>query len=187
MVRAFRLLALPLMVCVVACTGEVGHQGLDATGVTAPDGVAESSGVQASGTEASGCYTVKFTVIGESFTPGGVPLEPFAVTGDLVGTTESVPDVPGSLKFAGVTVRFAGVSYWHITGGVVPGLGQFTTSFDNLNHVTDRPGSPATLFENQGKHRALEGVQKANLTYKGTFNLVPSPYLRHDFQGVICP
>jgi hypothetical protein len=174
------------MLGLVACTGEVGQQPLEATTMTLPDSADEASAVQASGGN-SGCYAVKFSVVGDSFGPGGEPIAPFVVSGDLVGTIESVFDLPDSLKFAGVTVKNAGVSYWHITGGVVPNLGEFTTSFDNLNHVIDRPGSPATLFENQGRHRALEGVQKANLTYKGTFNLVPSPFLSHHFKGVICP
>lgn len=101
----------------------------------------------------------------------GGPAEPPTVSGHLVGTGESFFYIPDSLRFAGVTIKNAGETHWHITGGVVPGLGEFKTSFDSKNTNTDRPGSPAYVFENIGKHRAMEGVQRANLHYKGIADL----------------
>jgi len=119
-----------------------------------------------------------------------MPAGPFSgsatVSGDLEGTSTTEFD-PGSITFAGVTIHNSGVTHWDITGGVVPGLGTFVTEFDNMNIAIDRPGSPGTLFENIGKHRAVDGVAKANLRYRGTFDLVPSPHGEHHYQGVICP
>jgi hypothetical protein len=86
-----------------------------------------------------------------------------------------------------VTIANSGTTNWSIDGGIVPGLGTFVTEFDNRNINIDRPGSPATLFENKGAHRALQGVEKANLSYKGTFSLLPSPEGNLDYEGVICP
>jgi hypothetical protein len=47
----------------------------------------------------------------------------------------------------------------------------------------------ARSSKNTGQHRALNGVQKANLEYQGTFDLtaVPEPLADHDYRGVICP
>jgi hypothetical protein len=169
-----RWLLLSVAVCMLGCSGDAVP--VAPTDVVAPEGVAESSGgVEASGGN-SACYAVKFNV-------GGL-IPPFQVTGDLVGTRQDSFDIPGSLRYAGVTTRFTGTSHWHITAGVVPGLEDFETSYENKNLDVDRPGSPADVFENIGTHRALEGVQKANLTYRGT----ASPAgLDHDFTGVICP
>ena len=75
---------------------------------------------------------------------------------------------------------------WSITGGIVPGLGDFETEADNKNILTVRPGSGANVWENLGKHRALSDVEKANLTYHGTLT-GPPPLGDWDFQGVICP
>jgi len=108
------------------------------------------------------------------------------VTGELEGTVSLEFDF-GSVKFAGVTVANSGTAHWSITGGMIPAPVTFDTEFDNRNVALDRPGSPATLFENTGKHRAVGGVERANLTYKGTFTTLPSPRGDHDYQGVICP
>ena len=165
-------LLLCLVLCMVACTGDVVPVAPDAV---APEVVAESSGgVTASGGN-SGCYTVKFNVSG--FFPA------MAVTGDLVGTHE--PLFGDDFKWTGNTVANGGTAHWVITGGVLGPI-TFDTTFDNRNILTDRPGSPATFFENTGKHRALDGVEKANLTYKGTFDAL-IPAIDHDYQGVICP
>ena len=78
---------------------------------------------------------------------------------------------------------------WEITGGVLGPL-TFETTFDNRNIATDRPGSPADVFENTGKHRALSGVSKANLTYNGPAIFDPASFsfvLDHHYNGVICP
>jgi hypothetical protein len=131
----------------------------------------------------SGCYTVKFDVRLEWVGPG-LPLAQY-VTGDLVGT--AVADFSsGQVKFAGATYKNGGTYQWDITGGIIPGLETFETEFDNTNFMTDRPGSPYLLFENLGKHRALTGVETANLTYTGYFD---ARILQgnHHYQGVICP
>lgn len=171
-----RWLLVVLVICVAACSGEAVPEGPTAveleTVAEAPGGVEASAGK-------SGCYAVKFKVSG--CVPGCV------VTGDLEGTREDFFDPPDTFKFAGITVKNGGRAHWTITGGTVPGLGEFDTSFDNKNFLIDRPGSPDTLFENIGKHRALDGVQKANLHYNGTFTVVPEPSVDHDFSGVICP
>jgi hypothetical protein len=130
----------------------------------------------------SGCYTPKFTVT-------LVPINDFlfagVVTGDLEGTVALEFD-PGSIKFAGVTLSNSGIAHWEISGGIIPTLGDFATEFSNRNLLTDRSGSPATLFENIGNHRATGGVSMANLTYLGAFTVVPSPEAVLEFQGVIC-
>jgi hypothetical protein len=123
----------------------------------------------------SGCATVQFTWAG---VPNTAP-----VTGDLQGTLTTV--FSGDTKFAGVTMKNGGTGTWDITGGVLGSLA-FVTEFDNKNFLHDRPGSPFLLFENIGKHRAVEGVEKANLHYKGTFNATTGQ-LDHDYVGVICP
>ena len=132
--------------------------------------------------ESSGCGTPKFTAV-------LVPTSDFSfdgvLSGDLEGTVTLLFD-PGSLEFAGVTLSNSGTAHWVITGGIIPGLGTFDTEFENRNLIVDRPGSPATLFENIGRHRAVGGVDKANLTYKGAFTVVPSPQAILDFQGDIC-
>jgi hypothetical protein len=70
---------------------------------------------------------------------------------------------------------------------IVPGAGSFDTQFDNKNFFVDRPGSPASVIENLGTHRAMGGVSKANLGYNGAFNASPEPVAAHDFHGVIRP
>jgi hypothetical protein len=123
----------------------------------------------------SGCATVQFNW---STVPTSGP-----VTGDLEGTVSYT--FIGGTKFAGATQKNGGTAHWDITGGVL-GPMTFETEFDNMNIAIDRPGSPGTLFENIGKHRATSGVTKANLHYAGTFSLLTF-MLDHDFQGVICP
>jgi hypothetical protein len=170
-----------LGVLAFACSGsaptapDVGTEAVLAQG--------DSGSFSASGGN-SGCYAVKFNVaaqpIPETSRTSGV------VTGDLVGTVEMEFD-PNSNMWAGTTVANAGVGRWEITGGIIPGLGTFQTTFKNKNHLIDRPGSPAWVYENTGKDRASEGVAKANLTYKGTFIGIPPGFIDHDYKGVICP
>lgn len=175
-----RLLLVPLVVCMAACTGDAVPMA--PTEVVAPEAVAESPGQVHALAGQSGCHTVKFKVLGWTPTP--------SVTGDLVGTVVGDAMDFSTVKISGSTVSISGTRDWEITGGTVPGLAAFRTSVDNRNHISDRPGSPALLFENSGKHRALEGVEKANLTYNGTALRDPNTgafYLDHDFNGVICP
>jgi hypothetical protein len=130
----------------------------------------------------SGCYTVAFNVTATLMGPLGAT---GVVTGDLEGT-QTIEFDGSSVGFAGKTVSISGTATWTITGGVVPAPLSFTTTFDNRNLLVDRPGSPATLFENIGTHRALAGVAMANLNYQGTFTLVPAPVADHDYRGVLC-
>lgn len=155
--------------------------GCDA-GVAVPEPAAEHSSTAMTSARASNCYTPKFTttlVPINNFTFEGV------VSGDLVGEVLVEFD-PNSVGFAGKTISNAGTAQWDITGGVVPGLGAFQTTFNNRNILVDRPGSPPTRIENTGRHRALGGVAKANLTYEGAFSAVPTPQAILDYNGVIC-
>jgi hypothetical protein len=131
----------------------------------------------------SGCYTPKFNIAGGPISDW---VFEFEVTGDLVGSTTWVFD-PASITPTGWTLSNSGTSHWTITGGIIPGLGEFDTEFDNRNQLIDRPGSPGTVFENKGTHKALSDVKKANLTYQGTFAIEPCCLGDWDFQGVICP
>ena len=133
--------------------------------------------------DAPSCYPVRFH-------QRATPLAPFVflseLTGDIEGT-EIVTFDPNSLDFHGVTLHNAGTAHWSITRSIVPGLGSFDTEFDNKNFFVDRPGSPASVIENIGTHRATGGVRAANLEYKGAFTASPEPAAEHDFRGVICP
>ena len=175
MLRTTGWLLLASLASVAACT-----EGPD--GASPPPPQATDASAQTLSVEASGCATPKFTV-------HLVPTSDFSfdgvLSGDLVGTVTLLFD-PGSIKFTGETLSNSGTAHWVISGGTVPGLGVFDTGFKNRNQFADRPGSPATLFENIGSHRAVGGVDKANLTYKGTFTAVPPPEGVHQYQGVIC-
>ena len=155
-----------LVVFAYACSGPTP---------TAPEmAPAPVSGAFVGSEGASGCRTVKFNV------SGFFPI--FSVTGDLEGTTALL--FAGDLKFTGNTIANGGIAHWTITSSVL-GPMTFETAFDNRNIMTDRPGSSGTFFENTGKHRALAGVDKAKLTYHGTFDeLIPAA--DHDYHGVIC-
>jgi hypothetical protein len=109
------------------------------------------------------------------------------VSGDLEGSTTFAFD-PGSLAFHGATLHNSGTADWTITNGLGSAPLSFKTAFDNMNHFVDRPGSPETLIENIGRHRALSGISQANLEYIGSFNVaLPVPAAELDFHGVICP
>ena len=134
---------------------------------------------------ASGCVTPRFNAM-------LVPTAPHTfggpVTGDLEGTMELVFDEDFPTKIAGVTIfTSGGIANWDITGGILGPL-TFQTTFEQRNHM-DAPPAFGTVFENLGSHRALTGVAKANLTYKGTFDVLasPAPLADHDYHGVICP
>ncbi len=126
----------------------------------------------------SGCATVHF------IWAGTVPPYTAALSGDLEGTM-TLSFTAGSNVFAGVTQKNYGTASWDVTGGVLGPL-QFVTEFENKNFWTDRPGSPLYLFENIGTHRALQGVEKANLHYIGTFDGL-ARYGEHHYTGIICP
>ena len=176
----------------VVCTVALGLFAFACSGSapTAPDVGTEAvlaqgeSGVFSASGGNSGCYTVKFNVTGP-VDENGFQTAPWTVSGDLEGTQLVFPDVPGSLRFAGVTIKLSGEMHWTITGGVIPELEDFKTLFDLKNLNVVRPGSPPDIFENIGKHRALEGVEKANLEFKGVTQTPGDVSLDH--QGVICP
>jgi hypothetical protein len=172
MLRTTRWLPLLLLAGAAACADGTSRWPLEPTQELRPNLAARSSG----------CYTPKFHVM---LTPGSATFEGL-VTGDLEGTVSLEFDF-GSAKFSGVTVANSGTAHWTITGGMIPGPVAFDTEFENRNIDIDRPGSPSTLFENTGEHRARGGVERANLTYKGTFTTVPSLQADHDYHGVICP
>jgi hypothetical protein len=133
---------------------------------------------------ASGCYAVRATW---TASPSGPTTFTGTLTGDLEGTMTSDFD-PNSLRFAGSTLSVSFTNYWTITGGVLPASVSFVTASDGLNHIVDRPGSPASFFESTGRHRAISGVGTANLSgsNKVDFSLDP-PALVGSLNGVICP
>lgn len=134
--------------------------------------------------EVAGCYDVKLNVVGA---PTAVPwIFEYQITGDLEGSATAEFDLVPP-RVTGATNTLTGTMHWTITGGIIPGLGQFETEFQHRNHVIDTANSPPTVFENQGKLRALSGVEKANLHYKGTYWALPSPHGAWKFWGVICP
>ncbi len=132
------------------------------------------------------CYSVQFL----ASAPGGPADLTFALSGDLVGTYRTEFD-PATIEYAGPmppfsggTMSIEGAGDWVITGGSVPGLSTFQTTFTNRNLLSAVAGSPSGAFENIGTHRATSGVSKANLSYKGTAR--PSG-VEHRYWGVICP
>ncbi|NGP75061.1 hypothetical protein G3570_00335 [Balneolaceae bacterium YR4-1] len=127
----------------------------------------------------SGCYTVSFNVVFQEGPAGAEGV----VSGDLEGT--STFRVESNIKMRGNTWYWVGSADWDITGGSIPGLNTFSTTIENRNITTDRPGSPAIIFENMGRMHDLSGVHKAKLTYKGTFD-IPTLTGDWDFRGVIC-
>jgi hypothetical protein len=175
------------MAFMTACSGD--GVPVTPTDVPEPGAVVESSGAVSASAGQSVCHAVKFelAIYWPTFDEG-IQRIPCDVTGDLEGTVE--------LVFFGPPTLFGKVSratdadtraYWEITGGVL-GAREFQTTFRNQDFVVDRPGSPGTLFENIGTHKAFSGVRKANLTYKGTFDLLrPEQPGTHDYHGVICP
>lgn len=133
---------------------------------------------------ASGCYAVRATW---TASPSGPTTFTGSLTGDLEGTMTSDFD-PNSLKFAGSTLAVSFTNYWTITGGVLPASVSFVTASEGLNHLTDRPGSPATFFESTGRHRALSGVATANLSASNEVDFsLAVPLLVGTIHGVICP
>lgn len=131
---------------------------------------------------ASSCFTPAFTV---ALTPTGAGAFEGELTGDLEGSVTVEFDLPGSLRFHGVTIKNSGAAHWTITGGVIPDLEAFDTTFENMNLDVDRPGSGPGIFENVGRHRATDGVERANLTYNGLFD-ASIPAGAHHYRGVIC-
>ena len=178
------LLCLPLVICLVGCADQATQAPTAPTAVLSSVPAA-SAGVQSSSAAAktsAGCYAVKFHVIAED-----PDVSDLHLSGDLVGTFEATFD-DSDMKFAGVTIANHGTAVWTITGGVIPGLTTFQTTFDNRNIMSDRPGSDGDVFENIGTHRAISGVAKANLTYHGSLIYKPPVILLdHLYSGVICP
>lgn len=173
--------ALPWLI--VAAAGMVGSGQVDRMppGLTPLVSTVRAAGVPAAQPgDVAGCYTPKFTV---SPVPIGVGLFAGTITGDIQGTV--MLTFVGPVTFRGATIANGGTAHWEITGGVIPGIVSFDTVFENRNLESDRPGSPAWLFENIGRHRAVDGVGKANLAYTGTFD-VSIPAGDHEYQGVIC-
>jgi len=182
-------LLLLLVLCMAACSGDAVP--VAPTEVQAPEAVVESPGGVRASAGQSVCYAVKFqidlhwpTFEGDTEHIGG------DVTGDLEGTAEMVFSLgPDAFGLFGVVSKnlVEATANWEVTGGVL-GATDFQTTLNNKDFVIDRPGSPGTLFENIGTHKALAGVRQANLTYKGTFDLLqPGQPGTHYYHGVICP
>lgn len=131
----------------------------------------------------SGCYTVRFHA-----TKTGPGTAPFTLSGDLEGSVK-LTFAAATGFFAGVTYHAEGTALWTITGGMVPGLTTFQTSVQQVHFPgKDTEQSPSYVYEFNGTHRALTGVAKANLSYRGTAELAPLPrWFDHEYWGVICP
>jgi hypothetical protein len=129
----------------------------------------------------SACHTVAFHVVA---VPSGPGTFAGAVTGDLHGTVTFA--FVGAPNVTGKTLVAPAIASWAITGGVVPAPLAFDTEFANRNFTSDRPGSPATVIETLGEHRAVSGVEVANLHFDGVVTVVPSVVVNLDFRGVIC-
>jgi hypothetical protein len=181
MFRATYHLFVFILAFTAACGRDSGLMPAEPTEIVSPDVFGQSLSAVAAKAGASGCQTVKFNV---AVSPVGPAALEGPVTGDLVGVVHIEFDLATN-KFAGATLSNSGTAHWTITGGSIAGV-TFDTAFENRNLLVDRPGSPDTLFENIGRHRATAGVAKANLTYRGTFTLVPAPVTDHDYSGVIC-
>jgi len=182
-------LLLLLVPCMAACSGDAVP--VAPTEVQAPEAVVESPGGVRASAGQSACYAVQFQIDLHFPTfEGGTERIDGDVTGDLEGSAEMVFAL-GSDAFGvfGVVSKslVEATANWEVTGGVL-GARDFQTTFTNKDFVIDRPGSPGTLFESIGTHRALTGVRKANLTYKGTFDVLhPEQPGTHYYHGVICP
>lgn len=134
----------------------------------------------------SSCYAVAFSV--EMTSADGVVFEG-PISGDLEGTVE-VLNTGFTWPPTGATNTSTFEFSWHVTGGIIPELigESFSTAAENRNvlHFLLPPARPFAM--NVGKHRAVAGVQKANLTYTGLTNVDGSPSVtRLDHHGVICP
>jgi len=130
----------------------------------------------------SPCHAVAFHVVAAPSGPGTFT---GAVTGDLNGTVSFT--FVGAPNITGTTLVVPATASWSITGGAVPAPLAFVTEFDNRNMTSNRPGSPATVIETLGEHRAVSGVEVANLHFDGIVTVVPSVVVNLDFRGVICP
>lgn len=131
----------------------------------------------------SGCYTVKFTD-DMVWTPsvGGYLGQ---LAGDLEGTMTEWDQGQMAVKIVGGTIKVDEItSTFNITGGIIPELeGQsFAVAWDFQNLFKADPEN----YINLGKVRAIDGVAKANLTFRG-YTPMDGLWSYIDFQGVICP
>ncbi len=164
----FLLLFVVLAACLTSCADKASPTPTAPTATmasSAPNERAAASGVPR-------CVAVQFEANGVFPFWAPLPLT-WTLSGDLEGTMDVTPDLAnrkysGPPPFAsGGNMYWEGTAEWHITGGVVSGL-TFETVVANRNLISDRPGSPFTVYENIGTQKATSGVAKANFSYKGT-------------------
>lgn len=180
------ILLISVLPLFASCAG--GDQpGAPAMSGPAAPSLASGAGGVATTMGGEKCYSVQFV----ASAPGAPGNLTFSLTGDLVGSMTTEFD-PSTYKYSGPMPPFSGgtevldaMGAWVITGGVVPGLSTFRTTFTNRNLLSAVAGSTPDVYENIGSHRADSGVSKANLTYKGTFSIAGGCV--HRYQGVICP
>jgi hypothetical protein len=186
-VRRTRLpiLLLSVLPFFASCAGDDQPGAPVISGPTAPSAVTGPGGVSTA-QDSEKCYSVQF-VASAPWGPGDLT---FALDGDLIGTFRTEFD-PSTIKysgpmpfFSGGTMAIEGAGHWVVTGGIVPGLSAFRTSLTNRNLLSAVAGATPDVFENIGSHRAVTGVGKANLTYKGTASMAG---VEHRYHGVICP
>lgn len=182
-----RVLVVPLsaLTFLASCGGNDPSLSTALAGPTAPTAVTGGTGVSTTA-GAEKCYSVQFLATA----PWGPTDLTFTLSGDLVGTYSTAFD-PSTIKysgpmpfFSGGTMSIEGEGTWQITGGNVPGLSNFQTTFTNRNLLSAVAGSPPDVVENIGSHRATTGVSKANLAYKGAASQAS---VEHRYHGVICP
>ena len=132
----------------------------------------------------SGCYTVKFDFHGI----GVFPTFTATTTGDLEATVDVVFDV-GSNETHGVVIFNQGDITYHVTGGIIPALVglDFETTGRPLTIL--QPDNEPLVSGITGTEKAVAGVKKANLTFRGTFDVRNGPPFPVElkYNGVICP
>lgn len=130
----------------------------------------------------SGCYTVKFTNDLVWTPPVGYIGQ---LGGDLEGTMTDWFQDPNYWTINRGTMKVDGsTSTFNITGGIIPELmdQSFSVAWDFQNLANADPDN----WVNLGRVRAIDGVAKANLTWRG-YTPKGSVTSFLEFQGVMCP
>ena len=185
------LMLLSALLPLAGCSGNDQPASSALSVPTAPTAVTGATGVSTTA-DSEKCHSVQFLASFEGF--DDLDTINFALSGDLVGHLTARVDFEETYKYSGPkrfyrgTESWNGTGEWAITGGSVPGL-SFQTAMTNRNLISAVAGAPAETWENIGSHRALSGVDKANLSYKGTAWGDPATdyHVEHRYHGVICP
>jgi hypothetical protein len=139
-----------------------------------------------------GCHSVRFEMVFEPVEPP--PTFEFEATfsGDIEGTADIV--LLDGTDFTGITNTAVFHFVWTITGGKIAELigSGFETIVDNRN-IMNMSFDPENPFDEPiayvvGKHRAEDGVLRANLSYVGEGTLTTDGRFETlmSHRGVIC-